>query len=240
MGLHSIPTLWVYIPFQPCGSPFHSNLVGLHSNLVGLHSIPTLLVSIPFQQLCSILLQVEKEDVPVLLVGGGRILVDCSMPLRGASRVIIPSSHGVREPTFQDSFLPGMWQMSRGNTRTFFVRMFSDLYVWLLPLQDVANAVGAALGTVGGTCEWLENLAEVKEDLKKKEGVEGDELERRAREVVLERGREHARNEAIRKGIYMAYTCTCNVLIRHGLPPPPTSSFRSNTRVSVHPHRGCL
>ena len=76
----------------------------------------------------------------------------------------------------------------------------------------MANAVGAALGTVGGTCEWLENLAEVKEDLKKKEGVEeGDELERRAREVVLERGREHARNEAIRKGTWP----TCNVISRH-------------------------
>ncbi len=42
--------------------------------------------------------QVEKEDVPVLLVGGGGILVDRQVPLKGASRVIIPEKFGVSSP----------------------------------------------------------------------------------------------------------------------------------------------
>ena len=41
--------------------------------------------------------QVEKEDVPVLLVGGGSILVDLSVPLSGASRVVVPEHHWVSE-----------------------------------------------------------------------------------------------------------------------------------------------
>ncbi len=42
--------------------------------------------------------QVTKEDVPVLLVGGGGILVDCQVLLKGASRVIIPEKFGVSRP----------------------------------------------------------------------------------------------------------------------------------------------
>ena len=45
------------------------------------------------------LLQTEREDVPVLLVGGGSILVDCDIPLRGACKVIQPSDHWVRPAT---------------------------------------------------------------------------------------------------------------------------------------------
>ena len=37
------------------------------------------------------ILQTEKEDVPVLLVGGGSILVDCTVPLKGASKVVVPA-----------------------------------------------------------------------------------------------------------------------------------------------------
>ena len=51
--------------------------------------------------------------------------------------------------------------------------------------------MGAALGTVGGTCDRIENL----EELKNMEG------EKPARVVALERGREIARLEAIRKGV---------------------------------------
>lgn len=40
-------------------------------------------------------MQTEREDVPVLLVGGGSILVDCVIPLKGASKVIVPSEHWV-------------------------------------------------------------------------------------------------------------------------------------------------
>ena len=42
------------------------------------------------------LFQTEREDVPVLLVGGGSILVDCDVPLKGASKVIKPPDHWVR------------------------------------------------------------------------------------------------------------------------------------------------
>ena len=51
--------------------------------------------------MCVLLLQTEREDVPVLLVGGGSILVDCQIPLRGASKVILPSDHWVRDTTQQ-------------------------------------------------------------------------------------------------------------------------------------------
>ena len=49
---------------------------------------------------------------------------------------------------------------------------------------------------MGGTSDRIENLLEIKEQLSE----EGEELERRAREVALERGRENARAEALRKG----------------------------------------
>ena len=41
-------------------------------------------------------MQTEREDVPVLLVGGGSILVDRDIPLKGASKVIMPSEHWVK------------------------------------------------------------------------------------------------------------------------------------------------
>ena len=37
----------------------------------------------------------EREDVLVLLVGGGAVLVDLCVPLRGASRVITPKKYSV-------------------------------------------------------------------------------------------------------------------------------------------------
>ena len=68
--------------------------------------------------------------------------------------------------------------------------------------QDVANAVGAALGTVGGSSDHIVNLAEIKGELKAAPGgelLEASELEKKARGIALERGRENARNEAINK-----------------------------------------
>ena len=46
-------------------------------------------------------MQTEREDVPVLLVGGGSVLVDCKVPLKGASKVIVPSEHWVRLKNLQ-------------------------------------------------------------------------------------------------------------------------------------------
>ncbi len=81
-------------------------------------------------------------------------------------------------------------------------------------MQDVANAVGAALGTVGGASDIIVNLGPIKEMLKKQlqgssedgdagggDGGECDEtkLEECARELALEKGRESARNEVITK-----------------------------------------
>ena len=47
----------------------------------------------------------------------------------------------------------------------------------------MANAIGAALGTVGSMSDRIENLLEIMEQLSK----EGEELEKRARKVVYER-----------------------------------------------------
>lgn len=66
--------------------------------------------------------------------------------------------------------------------------------------QDVANAVGAALGTVGGSVDYIVNLAEIKDELKVTPGgseLSPAELERKARDVALERGRENAKNIVI-------------------------------------------
>ena len=74
-------------------------------------------------------------------------------------------------------------------------------------LQDVANAVGAALGTVGGSVDYIVNLAEIKDELKVAPGVAGlspAELEREARDMALKRGRENAKNIVINnKGTYI-------------------------------------
>lgn len=68
-------------------------------------------------------------------------------------------------------------------------------------VQGVANAVGAALGTVGGTCDLVMNLGPIKQVLKMSGGKASDgvKLEHSAREVALERGRELARAEVIKK-----------------------------------------
>ena len=44
----------------------------------------------------SILIQTEKTDVPVVLVGGGSCLVDRSVGIHGASSLITPHKHWVR------------------------------------------------------------------------------------------------------------------------------------------------
>ena len=72
-------------------------------------------------------------------------------------------------------------------------------YMILLSLQDVANAVGAALGTVGGSIDYIVNLAEIKAELKVGDEETAAELERRARDVALERGRENAKSIVINK-----------------------------------------
>ena len=88
----------------------------------------------------------------MLLVGGGSILVDCSMPLRGASRVIPPSSHGVREPTFHVvAFIPP-WDVanaSRGNARAFYMWQFCCCFVIFV------CSVNHLIGSPGcGECGW--------------------------------------------------------------------------------------
>lgn len=66
-------------------------------------------------------------------------------------------------------------------------------------LQDVANAIGAALGTVGATVDTIESL-----ELEKGGEGEGEkELEekvKKARLGILERARERAISEAVKKG----------------------------------------
>ena len=59
-------------------------------------------------------------------------------------------------------------------------------------MQDVANAIGAALGTVGATVDTIESLEEG--------GEGGEEAVKKARLAILERAREKAIAEAVRKG----------------------------------------
>ena len=61
--------------------------------------------------------------------------------------------------------------------------------------------MGAALGTVGGTSDLIVNLLEIQEELRSQGVEEGAELDRRAREVALERGRENAKRKACEKGM---------------------------------------
>ena len=63
-------------------------------------------------------------------------------------------------------------------------------------VQDVANAIGAALGTVGATVDSIESLV-VGEG---REGETENERVKRARLDVLRRARERAISEAVRKG----------------------------------------
>lgn len=48
----------------------------------------------------------EREDVPVILVGGGCILVDPQVHLKGASRVILPADHWVSHTPPDKPHLP--------------------------------------------------------------------------------------------------------------------------------------
>ena len=75
-------------------------------------------------------------------------------------------------------------------------------------IQDVANAVGAALGTVGGSVDYIVNLAELKDELKATPGMADlppAELEKEARDLALQRGRENAKNIVINN----KRKCTC-------------------------------
>ena len=64
--------------------------------------------------------------------------------------------------------------------------------------------MGAALGTVGGACDRIFDLGPIKESLG--EVAEG-ELEHKAREVALAKGRDIARAEVIKKGWLFLFTC---------------------------------
>ena len=66
-------------------------------------------------------------------------------------------------------------------------------------MQDVANAIGAALGTVGATVDIIESL-ELEEGGEGEEGKEKEERAKRARLSILERAREQAISEAVKKG----------------------------------------
>jgi hypothetical protein len=61
--------------------------------------------------------------------------------------------------------------------------------------------VGAALGTVGGTCDLVMDLGPITQELEESVGGDTDisQLEHRARKVALERGRELARAGVIRR-----------------------------------------
>ncbi len=48
------------------------------------------------------LFQVTKDDVPVILVGGGSVLIDDKTNLRGASIVFKPANYDVRRKHFFD------------------------------------------------------------------------------------------------------------------------------------------
>ena len=66
-------------------------------------------------------------------------------------------------------------------------------------MQDVANAVGAALGTVGGTSDIVINLSPIMEALKKSQNPPEAELEHLARQEALKIAREAATKEVLSK-----------------------------------------
>ena len=79
-------------------------------------------------------------------------------------------------------------------------------------IQDVANAVGAALGTVGGSVDYIVNLAEIKDELKVTphgSKLSPAKLEREARDVALKRGRENAKNIIINNKGTMIIVLAC-------------------------------
>ena len=63
----------------------------------------------------------------------------------------------------------------------------------------MANAVGAALGMVSGTCEIVEKISAVEASLQLSQ-LSKEELSRKAREVIVQRGKERAFAEVKRKG----------------------------------------
>lgn len=63
----------------------------------------------------------------------------------------------------------------------------------------MANAIGAALGTVGATVDIIESL-ELEEGGEGEEGKEKEERAKKARLRILERAREQAISEAVKKG----------------------------------------
>ena len=70
------------------------------------------------------------------------------------------------------------------------------------PHFSVANAVGAALGTVAGTSEVVESLSAITASLGDKgEGKSKEEQQQLARDVAIQRGKDRAVAEAVRKGI---------------------------------------
>ncbi len=65
----------------------------------------------------------------------------------------------------------------------------------------MANAVGAALGTVGGSSDRIINLAPIREQLLTSDPSLGQESgDKKAREMAMERGREQAMEEVRKKG----------------------------------------
>ncbi len=65
----------------------------------------------------------------------------------------------------------------------------------------MANAVGAALGTVGGSSDRIVNLALIREHLMTSDSSLNQESgTKKAREVALEKGRELAMEEVKNKG----------------------------------------
>ena len=66
----------------------------------------------------------------------------------------------------------------------------------------MANAVGAALGTVGGSSDRIINIGPIREQLLTSDpSLSVDEANKKAREVALGRGREAAKEEVVKKGI---------------------------------------
>ena len=66
----------------------------------------------------------------------------------------------------------------------------------------MANAVGAALGTVGGSSDRIVNLGPIREQLMTSDpSLSADDANKKAREVALQKGREVAKDEVKRKGM---------------------------------------
>ena len=62
--------------------------------------------------------------------------------------------------------------------------------------------MGAALGTVGGSCDRIEDMERLKEELRASlaASLSEDELYKKAKLVAVQKAEETARNNAIKKG----------------------------------------